>query len=103
MRIAINGVGIAGPTLAFWLTRAGHDVLLVEEAPGLRTGGYVVDFWGLGYDMPNAHLLRAGTSQIGLNQESRVRRKTRCSSANRQRPTWERSRRSALPLALSPR
>jgi 2-polyprenyl-6-methoxyphenol hydroxylase-like FAD-dependent oxidoreductase len=51
VRIAINGVGIAGPTLAFWLTGAGHDVLLVEEAPRLRQGGYVVDFWGVGYDI----------------------------------------------------
>jgi 2-polyprenyl-6-methoxyphenol hydroxylase-like FAD-dependent oxidoreductase len=51
LRIAINGVGIAGPTLAYWLRRAGHDVLLIEEAPALRTGGYVVDFWGLGYDI----------------------------------------------------
>jgi 2-polyprenyl-6-methoxyphenol hydroxylase-like FAD-dependent oxidoreductase len=51
MRIIINGVGIAGPTLAYWLRRAGHDVLLVEAAPQLRSGGYVVDFWGVGYDI----------------------------------------------------
>lgn len=51
MRVAINGAGIAGPTLAFWLGRSGHDVLLLEEAAELRTGGYIVDFWGLGYDI----------------------------------------------------
>jgi len=51
MRIAINGVGIAGPTLAWWLQRAGHEVVLVEQAPRLRQGGYVIDFWGLGYDI----------------------------------------------------
>ena len=51
MRIAINGVGIAGPTLAYWLRKAGHDVLLIEEAPTLRTGGYIIDFWGVGYDV----------------------------------------------------
>ena len=39
MRIAINGAGIAGPTLAYWLSGAGHQVLLVEAAPTLRTGG----------------------------------------------------------------
>jgi hypothetical protein len=33
MRIIINGAGIAGPTLAFWLRKAGHEVLLVEAAP----------------------------------------------------------------------
>ena len=33
MRIVINGVGIAGPTLAYWLRKYGHEVLLVEQAP----------------------------------------------------------------------
>src|SRR5215471_13449709 len=51
MRIVINGAGIAGPTLAYWLRKAGHDVLLVEAAPQLRRGGYVLDFWGVGYDI----------------------------------------------------
>ena len=51
MRVAINGAGIAGPTLAWWLQRAGHEVILVERAPAVREGGYVVDFWGLGYDI----------------------------------------------------
>jgi 2-polyprenyl-6-methoxyphenol hydroxylase-like FAD-dependent oxidoreductase len=51
MNIIINGIGIAGPALAFWLTKSGHDVLLVEQAPSLRGGGYVIDFWGIGYDI----------------------------------------------------
>lgn len=51
MKIAINGVGIAGPALAYWLHRSGHDVVLVEQSPQLRSGGYVVDFWGVGYDI----------------------------------------------------
>jgi 2-polyprenyl-6-methoxyphenol hydroxylase-like FAD-dependent oxidoreductase len=51
MRVIINGAGIGGPTLAYWLQKAGHEVVLVEAAPRLRTGGYVIDFWGLGYDI----------------------------------------------------
>src|SRR6516162_6329672 len=51
MRIIINGAGIAGPTLAYWLRRASHEVLLVEAAPQLRRGGFVNDFWGVGYDV----------------------------------------------------
>jgi 2-polyprenyl-6-methoxyphenol hydroxylase-like FAD-dependent oxidoreductase len=51
MKIAINGVGIAGPTLAFWLRKSGHEVLLIEWWPQLRSGGYVIDFWGVGYDI----------------------------------------------------
>ncbi len=49
MRILINGCGIAGPTLAFWLQRLGHEVVLLEKAPALREGGYLIDFWGHGY------------------------------------------------------
>jgi len=51
MRILVHGVGVAGPTLAWWLQRSGHEVLLVEQAPHLRTGGYVIDFWGIGYEV----------------------------------------------------
>jgi 2-polyprenyl-6-methoxyphenol hydroxylase-like FAD-dependent oxidoreductase len=51
MRIAINGTGIAGPTLAYWLRRFGHQPVLFEKAPALRAGGYVIDFWGLGYEI----------------------------------------------------
>ena len=49
MRVAINGAGIAGGCLAYWLERSGHDVVLIEKAPQFRTGGYAVDFWGVGY------------------------------------------------------
>ena len=50
MKIAINGMGIAGPALAYWLHRFGHEPTLIERAPGPRPGGYLVDCWGLGYD-----------------------------------------------------
>ena len=49
--VLISGVGIGGPTLAFWLKAAGFQTTLIERAPKLRTGGYVIDFWGLGYDI----------------------------------------------------
>ncbi|PEG39796.1 hypothetical protein CQY20_09610 [Mycolicibacterium agri] len=51
MRVAISGAGVAGPAFAYWMRRAGHDVTLIEAAPTFRTGGYIVDFWGLGYDI----------------------------------------------------
>jgi 2-polyprenyl-6-methoxyphenol hydroxylase-like FAD-dependent oxidoreductase len=50
MKIAINGAGIAGTALAFWLAKLGHEVLLVERASALRTGGFVLNLWGIGYD-----------------------------------------------------
>lgn len=51
MRVAINGAGVAGPTLAYWLRHFGHEPVLFEKAPAPRTGGYLIDFWGLGYEI----------------------------------------------------
>ena len=65
MRVTINGAGIAGPTLAYWLRAAGHDVLLIEEASALRTGGYVIDFWGLGYDIAERMGLLPRIKELG--------------------------------------
>jgi 2-polyprenyl-6-methoxyphenol hydroxylase-like FAD-dependent oxidoreductase len=49
--VLISGLGVAGPTLAFWLRAAGFQPTLIEHAPALRSGGYVIDFWGLGFDI----------------------------------------------------
>ena len=51
MKVLISGVGIAGPTLAYWLLHYGIQPTIVERAPQLRTGGYIIDFWGCGYDV----------------------------------------------------
>lgn len=50
-RVLISGAGIAGPTLAYWLLRHDFTPTLVERAPALRTGGYMIDFWGIGYNV----------------------------------------------------
>lgn len=49
MKIAISGAGVAGPAFAHWMMRVGHEVTLIEKAPTFRTGGYLIDFWGVGY------------------------------------------------------
>jgi 2-polyprenyl-6-methoxyphenol hydroxylase-like FAD-dependent oxidoreductase len=49
--VLISGLGIAGPTLAFWLDRYGFAPTIVERAPAPRPGGYMIDFWGVGYDV----------------------------------------------------
>jgi len=51
MKILISGAGIAGPCLSYWLERHGFEPTIVERAPRLRTGGYIVDFWGAGFDV----------------------------------------------------
>ncbi|WP_125078858.1 FAD-binding domain [Mycobacterium sp. P7213] len=49
MRIAISGAGVAGTALAYWLHRTGHTPTVIERAPAFRSGGYMIDFWGVGY------------------------------------------------------
>lgn len=44
--VLISGASIAGPALAYWLSRSGHTVTVVERAPALRGGGQAVDFKG---------------------------------------------------------
>jgi 2-polyprenyl-6-methoxyphenol hydroxylase-like FAD-dependent oxidoreductase len=49
--VLISGIGIAGPALAYWLALYGFKTTLLEMAPHVRTGGYVIDFWGRGFDV----------------------------------------------------
>lgn len=71
--ILISGAGIAGPTLAFWLKAAGFAPTLVEQAPALRTAGYVIDFWGLGYEIAERMGLEAGVNRVGYHmREARL-------------------------------
>lgn len=39
LKVLICGGGIAGNALAFWLTKLGHNVTVLEKYPGLRTTG----------------------------------------------------------------
>ena len=73
MRVLISGAGIAGPTLAYWLVRYGFEVTLIEKAPQLRTGGYVIDFWGAGFDIADRMGLVPAIKERGYAvQEVRV-------------------------------
>ncbi|OXM54113.1 FAD-dependent oxidoreductase [Amycolatopsis thailandensis] len=45
-KILISGASVAGPALAFWLTRYGFEVTVVERAPSPRPGGQAVDLRG---------------------------------------------------------
>lgn len=49
--ILVSGVGIAGPTIAYWLLRRGFTPILIERAPRFREGGYIIDFWAVGFDV----------------------------------------------------
>ncbi|OBI78548.1 FAD-binding domain [Mycobacterium asiaticum] len=70
MKIAISGAGVAGPTLAYWLHRIGHEPTLIEHAERFRTGGYVIDFWGSGYRVAERMGLEAAIRQAGYGMQS---------------------------------
>ncbi|MFD7657135.1 FAD-dependent monooxygenase [Actinosynnema sp. NPDC059797] len=50
MRVLISGAGITGLALAHRLGTLGHDVVVLEQSPAPRTAGYMIDFFGPGYD-----------------------------------------------------
>jgi len=49
-RALVVGAGIAGLAAALRLRRSGWSVRVVERAPRLRGGGYMIGFLGIGYD-----------------------------------------------------
>ena len=49
--ILISGASVAGPALAFWLSRYGFKPTIVERAPAIRQGGYAIDFRGVAMEV----------------------------------------------------
>ena len=54
MKVVICGAGIAGLALAHRMRTHGWDVVVLEKSPGPRTQGYMIDFFGAGYDAAEA-------------------------------------------------
>lgn len=84
--VLISGAGIAGPSLAFWLTRNGYRVIVVEVAPGVRPGGQTVDLRGAGGDV---------VERMGLIDQMRAR------ALEQRGAAWVRSdgsRRAEMPV-----
>ncbi|WP_046300438.1 FAD-binding domain [Mycobacterium sp. UM_Kg27] len=70
MRIAISGAGVAGTALAYWLHRTGHTPTVIEHAPAFRSGGYMIDFWGVGYTVAQRMGLEAQILDKGYQIDS---------------------------------
>ncbi len=47
-RVLVTGGSVAANTLAWWLTKGGFDVTVVEKAPEFRKGGQSIDVRGAG-------------------------------------------------------
>ncbi|MFB9375606.1 FAD-dependent monooxygenase [Kineococcus gynurae] len=62
--VLISGGGVTGPTLAFWLERAGWRVTVLERAPAARPEGHNVDVRGAGREV----LRRMGLEEAALER-----------------------------------
>ncbi len=62
MRVAIAGAGLAGLATAAALSRAGHEIRVLEQADGLRASGLAINLWSNattllpGFGIPCDHL-----------------------------------------------
>src|SRR5690348_13739526 len=45
-RVLISGASVGGPAAAYWLSRSGFAVTVVEKAAEVRGGGYPIDLRG---------------------------------------------------------
>lgn len=63
-RVLISGAGITGLTLAWWLHEYGFEPSIVEKRPDLSDEGYMIDFYGSGFDV---------AEKMGLVDELRAR------------------------------
>src|SRR5688572_18406683 len=68
MTVLVHGAGIGGLALAWWLRRFGFVPTVIERAPALREGGYLIDFFGLGYDV----IERMGLASKLAEQDLRI-------------------------------
>jgi 2-polyprenyl-6-methoxyphenol hydroxylase-like FAD-dependent oxidoreductase len=51
LKVLITGAGIAGNALAFWLSKLGHNVTVIERFPALRASGLQIDLRGPGIEV----------------------------------------------------
>ena len=81
--ILVSGAGIAGPTIAYWLLRHGFAPILIERALRFREGGYMIDFWAVGFDVAERMGLIPGLRKAGysINRVAFVTEESRPRSA----------------------
>lgn len=65
LKVLISGGGIAGTAAAFWFSRLGHTVTVVEWFPSLRATGLQLDLRGHGIEV---------MKRMGLEAEFRAKR-----------------------------
>jgi 2-polyprenyl-6-methoxyphenol hydroxylase-like FAD-dependent oxidoreductase len=69
LQVLISGAGIAGCTLAYWLTRNGHAVTVMERSGSLRSSGSPVDVRGPAVDVANRMNLGTRLREMSIRLE----------------------------------
>ncbi len=69
MKAVICGAGIAGLALAHRLSAEGWRVVVLERSPGPRAQGYMIDFFGPGYDAAEDMGLLERMGELGYRVE----------------------------------
>ncbi|KZL66581.1 FAD binding domain protein [Colletotrichum tofieldiae] len=64
LKVLISGGGIAGNALAFWLSKLGYDITIVEWFPTLRASGLQLDLRGRGITV---------MKRMGIEEEFRAK------------------------------
>jgi 2-polyprenyl-6-methoxyphenol hydroxylase-like FAD-dependent oxidoreductase len=72
MQVIICGAGIAGLALAHCLATLGQDVIVLERAAGPRAQGYMIDFFGPGYDAMRAMGLLPALEEVAYHVSEAV-------------------------------
>ncbi|EPS42067.1 hypothetical protein H072_3959 [Dactylellina haptotyla CBS 200.50] len=82
LKVLIAGGGIAGPSLAYWLSRTGARVTIIERSPQRRSSGQQVDIRGIGVTLMKKMGIEAavravtvresGTQMIDVNGKTKV-------------------------------
>ena len=114
MKVAVCGAGITGLALANRLAALGHEVVVLERAPGPRPQGYMIDFFGPGHDALAAMGLLPAAERVAyhltearlVDERGRVRARVRPAQFSDtpifsiMRPDLERVLRDALPPSV---
>lgn len=69
LNILICGAGIAGSALAFWLSKMGHNVTVIERFPCLRTTGLQIDLRGHGTEVMRRMGLEKAFRELSVKEQ----------------------------------
>lgn len=68
LKVLIVGGGVAGPSLAYWLSRLNTEVTLIERFPRIRAHGQQVDIRGQGVPMMKKMGLEAAVRAAAVHE-----------------------------------